>query len=155
MPATVMVSGSCSGRLLWSALRSTSHWLWWNQGSFSHTLFHYCSLQPWRVSFHCVPSPHWEYASNGSVENILWGVSFRRFPGLGSQGLRYGHLVVFLIAEPYTPSPSWATDAAQCVRLLPSVMVGKALKYSHVPGDFQHAFQSFLATEYGGSNSAA
>lgn len=85
---------------------------------------------------------------------FLWGVSFRRFPGLGSQGLRYGHLVVFLIAEPYTPSPSWATDAAQCVRLLPSVMVVKALKYSHVPGDLHHVFHSFLATEYGCSNFA-
>lgn len=86
---------------------------------------------------------------------LLWGVSFHRFPGLGSQGLRYSHLVVFLIAEPYIPSPTWATDAAQCVRLLPSVMVMKALKYSHIPGDFQHVFQSFLATEYGGSNFAA
>uniref|UniRef100_A0A3P9DR07 IRG-type G domain-containing protein n=1 Tax=Maylandia zebra TaxID=106582 RepID=A0A3P9DR07_9CICH len=40
--ATVMVTGPCSGRLLWSALRSTSHCalpLW--VASFSHMLFQY------------------------------------------------------------------------------------------------------------------
>lgn len=45
MSATVMVTRACSGRLLWSALGSTSHWallLW--AASFSHMLFRYCSV---------------------------------------------------------------------------------------------------------------
>ena len=45
MSATMMVTGFCSGRLLWSALRSTSHdALVLCDVSLSHMIFQFCSV---------------------------------------------------------------------------------------------------------------
>lgn len=123
MPATVMVRGSCSGRLLWSALRSTSHWLRWNQGSFWHTLFHYFSLSSLDGSaFIVLPLP-----TGITHRMVQWrtlffllfllGISFCRFPGLG--GLRALGMVTLLYSLKHSLiNHSWQLKMEAVILLL-------------------------------------
>ena len=74
---TMMVTGSCSCRLLWSAIRSTSHGaLVLYNASFSHMLLHYCSFSPshlvtlplrvhfaWFSGEHCIYSPDFSFST--------------------------------------------------------------------------------------------
>lgn len=98
MSAIVMVNRSCSGRLLWSALYSTKHWVLLPLvASFSHILFQYCFVSclcgvvliqfPW----------HWQYTLDGSVEySYSPGFHLSGIPSSGWPRLCLGSMLYFL-----------------------------------------------------------
>lgn len=142
IPATVMVTGLCSGRSLWSVQRSASHWVTLNEGSLSQALFHYCSLSSLGGSAYIVlPTPPLLFT--GSTLGMVQWRTFFNLLFLFGQVSRAGWLkalgmvTLFLIAEPYNQAPHGPLMLYSVSDCWGQRWFLKALRYSHVPGDFQ------------------
>ena len=139
-----MVTGSCSGRLLWSALRSTSHGaLVLCDASLSHILFQCCLVSALGASFLILLPCHCEYSLDSSVKNILFiflasaslvfllrqvtraVTCWFAVSSASSMESLFYFLDSFLFIAPFWSSDSWLTFLCAALILASNLLLGE------------------------------